>query len=86
MQVRVKMITTCASPIYGNMGSGDIVACDARFARHLVEEIGAAEYLDAPPPAEPLAADDDVPVDADLSSTDEPAAAEAVPPAPRKKK
>ena len=93
------MIKTCASPIYGNMASGDIVVCDVRFAQHLVDEIGAAEYLDAlatdvpasdePPSDEPPSDEppsDEPPGDGDLSSTDEPAADDVPPAAPRKKK
>ena len=83
MQVRVRMIKTCASPIYGNMASGDIVVCDVRFAQHLVEDIGAAEYLDAQ--ATDMPPSDEPPGGSDLSSTDEPAA-DAVPPAALRKK
>lgn len=83
------MIKTCASPIYGNMASGDIVVCDVRFAQHLVDEIAAAEYLDAlatDVPASDEPPSDEPPGDGDLSSTDEPAADDVPPAAPRKKK
>ncbi len=51
--IRVKFKQLVVSPAYGNCGPGDVIACDPSFARHVVEELGCAEYLEkAAAPAE----------------------------------
>lgn len=48
MTVRIRFSRLVISPVYGNCAPGSIVACGADFARHCVEDLGAAEYLAAP--------------------------------------
>lgn len=50
VQVRIKGIV--ATVRYGTLESGDILRTDAAFAKHLVEDCGAAEYCTAEVPAE----------------------------------
>ncbi|MFC7518699.1 hypothetical protein ACFQUU_27180 [Herbaspirillum sp. GCM10030257] len=45
MQTKVKMTRLCVSPVFGNMGEGDVIKCDAEFAKHLVDELKVAEYV-----------------------------------------
>lgn len=42
VQLRIKR--TIDTSRYGAMSSGDILRTDAAYARHLVEDLGAAEY------------------------------------------
>lgn len=50
--VRIKFTNLVISPRYGNCAPGDIVSCDESFARHCVNDLGCAVYLDAfPAPA-----------------------------------
>lgn len=44
--IRVKFKQLVVSPVYGNCGPGDVIACDPSFACHVVEELGCAEYLE----------------------------------------
>lgn len=45
----IKFKRLVISPTYGNCGPGDVVrGCSDAFARHCVEELKAAEYMDAP--------------------------------------
>lgn len=44
--IRVKFKQLVVSPVYGNCGPGDVIACDSSFARHVVEDLGCAEYLE----------------------------------------
>lgn len=46
VQVRIKGIVTTSK--YGTLSSGDILRTDAAFAKHLVEDCGAADYLTKP--------------------------------------
>ena len=46
--VQIKIKTTVISAQYGAMTRGDLLRCSAEYARHLVEELNAAEYLEAP--------------------------------------
>lgn len=46
VQVKIKGIVTTSK--YGTLSSGDILRTDAAFAKHLVEECGAADYLTKP--------------------------------------
>lgn len=92
--VEVKIKSTVVTVRYGSLSSGDILRTDAAFAKHLVEDCGAADYVVAQaevldglqtdastaPPVDATAA---APTDA---PTDAPAAAPAVTaPATRKK-
>jgi hypothetical protein len=45
VQVRIK--GTVVTQRYGTLSSGDILRTDAEFAKHLVDDCAAAEYLDA---------------------------------------
>ena len=50
VQVRIKGLVVTSR--YGALSSGDLLRTDAAFARHLVEDCGAAEYVK---PAQPVA-------------------------------
>lgn len=45
VQVKIKCIVSTVK--YGTLESGDILRTDAAFAKHLVEDCCAAEYLSA---------------------------------------
>ena len=45
--VKVKIKGTVMTSQYGTLSDGSILATDAAFAKHLVEDCGAAEYLTA---------------------------------------
>lgn len=45
-QVRVKIKGIVVTSRYGTLSSGQIVRTDAEYARHLVEQCHAGEYLD----------------------------------------
>lgn len=45
VQVRIK--GTVVTQRYGTLSSGDILRTDAEFAKHLVDDCAAAEYLNA---------------------------------------
>lgn len=47
--VRVKIKGIVVTPQYGTLSPGDELRTDPAFARHLVEDCNAAEYLDAQP-------------------------------------
>lgn len=56
-QVQVKIKGIVATQRYGTLESGDILRTDPDFAKFLVEDCQAADYLDAPAaPAEPAEA------------------------------
>jgi hypothetical protein len=56
-QVQVKIKGIVATQRYGTLESGDILRTDADFAKFLVEDCQAADYLDAQAaPAEPAEA------------------------------
>lgn len=46
--VRIRFTNLVVSPTYGNCAPGDIVRCGEAFARHCVEDLRSAEYLDKP--------------------------------------
>lgn len=48
MKVAVKIRGIVATTQHGELGPGDVLYTDAAFARHLVEDCAAAEYV-APP-------------------------------------
>lgn len=43
--VTVKIRGTVVSARYGTLASGDLLRTDADYARHLVDDCGAAEYV-----------------------------------------
>ncbi len=54
--VDVKMRGMVHTTRYGTLNTGDILRTDADFAKHLVEDCGAAEYVDAQPQGEKMPA------------------------------
>lgn len=50
--VQVKILGTAVTHRYGTLSAGDILRTDAAFAKHLVEDCAAAEYISQPAPAE----------------------------------
>lgn len=48
--VTVKIRGTVVTARYGTLSSGDVLRTDAEFARHLVTDCAAAEYMNAPQP------------------------------------
>jgi hypothetical protein len=50
--VQVELITTAVTARYGTLTTGDVLRTDAAFAKHLVEDCGAAKYVTAPKEAE----------------------------------
>lgn len=51
--VQVKIIGQAITSRYGTLNTGDILRTDAAFAKHLVEDCAAAEYIDAQKTEEP---------------------------------
>lgn len=49
---QVKFTTFGANSAFGGFAPGDTLRCSPELARHLVEEIGCAQYMDAPTKAE----------------------------------
>lgn len=47
MKVAVKIRGIVATQQYGELGDGDVLYTDAAFARHLVEDCAAAEYVES---------------------------------------
>lgn len=47
--VEVKITGQAITAKYGTLNSGDILRTDAAFARHLVKDCSAAEYVGAAP-------------------------------------
>ena len=47
-KVQVKIRGIVSTTLYGTLESGDILTTDAAFAKHLVEDCHAAEYIAAP--------------------------------------
>lgn len=62
--VEVKMLAMTMTSKYGNLASGDILRTDAEYAKHLVDDCHAAEYINhvKTAPAIEVAAPDDKPV------------------------
>jgi hypothetical protein len=48
--VTIKIKGLVVTSRYGALQSGDLLRTDAAFARHLVEDCAAAEYVTAPTP------------------------------------
>lgn len=72
--VRIRMTKLVISPVYGNCAPGSIVACGEAFARHVVEDLGAAEYLAAPVAPAVVEAPASAAAAPSVPSADEPAA------------
>jgi len=49
--VTVKILGIVATQQHGTLSSGDLLTTDAAFARHLVEDCAAAEYVTTAPKA-----------------------------------
>lgn len=47
-QVQVRILGIVSTNTYGNLEPGTVLRTDAAFARHLVEDCAAAEYINAP--------------------------------------
>lgn len=58
--MQVKFITNGANSAFGGFTAGDTLRCSPEMAKHLVEEIKCARYMEAPA-VEPVA---DEPTDA----------------------
>jgi len=52
-QVQVKITGQAITARYGTLSTGDMLVTDAAFAKHLVEDCGAAEYVKKAPAAAP---------------------------------
>ena len=52
-QVQVEIAGMVITARYGSLSSGTLLRTDAAFAKHLVEECGAAKYV-KPPVVEPV--------------------------------
>lgn len=50
--VQVKIRGMVMTHRYGTLSAGDVLRTDAAFAKHLVEDCAAAEYIAAPAPEE----------------------------------
>jgi len=56
--VKVKIIRTAVTAMYGTLINGDILVVSAEFARHLVEDCKAAEYVSVESPQQDESASD----------------------------
>ncbi len=50
--VKVEMLSQTITQQYGVLSAGDELTTSAEFAKHLVEDCGAAKYVKAPKAAE----------------------------------
>ena len=90
-QIEVEILGQVITHQYGVLNTGDVLRTDAAFAKHLVDDCGAAKYRAAPAAtAVKVAAEVEPPQAAGAEQSQEPAAAPApdIPPAakPGKKK
>lgn len=53
-QVQVRITGMVMTNRYGTLASGSVLRTDAAFAKHLVDECNAAEYIKADAPADPV--------------------------------
>ena len=51
MQVQIKFTRSGSSQAFGNFGPGDLLRCSAAAARHFVNDVACAVYVQATPPA-----------------------------------
>jgi hypothetical protein len=56
-QVQIRFTASGANSAVGGFAPGDLARVPADMARHLVDEAQCAEYVQAPVPAQPAAAD-----------------------------
>lgn len=77
MQVEVEILVQTITAQYGALSQGDILRTSPEFAKHLVEDCGAAKYKKAPPAPAPEPAAETSPV---ATSTAAPAATTTKPP------
>jgi hypothetical protein len=70
--VEVRIIALVVTSRYGSLSHGDLLRTDAAFARHLVEDCAAAEYIHRPAPAKAAA-----PVECDRQEAGKPPASRA---------
>jgi hypothetical protein len=87
MQVEVEILVQTITAQYGVLSQGDILRTSAEFAAHLVDDCGAAKYVEAKPAVKTETAPDATGVTAAPASEVAPAAevVAAVPaPAPAK--
>lgn len=47
MQIEVKILCQVVTAMHGTLNQGAILRTDAAFAKHLVDDCGAAEYVQA---------------------------------------
>lgn len=59
--VAIKFKTFGATSAGGSFGPGDILRCDEKMAKHLVEEAQCAVYMQAPQPEPVAEVEDDKP-------------------------
>lgn len=52
--VQIKFTASGANTLIGGFASGDTLRCGEALAKHLVEEMKCAKYMDAPAPAAPV--------------------------------
>jgi hypothetical protein len=50
-QIEVEIIGQAITAQYGTLNTGDILRTSPEFAKHLVDDCGAAKYRTAPEPA-----------------------------------
>ena len=48
-QIEVEILGQVITAQYGTLGTGDILRTDAAFAKHLVDDCGAAKYTKTAP-------------------------------------
>ena len=46
--MQIKFITGGANSAFGGFSAGDILRCSPEMAKHLVDDLGCAIYMDAP--------------------------------------
>jgi phosphoribosylformylglycinamidine (FGAM) synthase-like amidotransferase family enzyme len=47
MQTQIKFLVGGANSVCGGFVAGDILRCSTAFAKHLVEDVKCAKYMDA---------------------------------------
>lgn len=54
MQTQIKFIVGGANSLCGGFVAGDTLRCSLALAKHLVEDVKCAKYMDAPKEPEPV--------------------------------
>jgi hypothetical protein len=52
MQVQIKFTKFGSNSAFGGFAPGDTMRCSAELAKHLVEDVKVARYLEAPTPGD----------------------------------